>query len=579
MEGKTRNRRWLLASAAAAAAVAGATAVTKQDAEASSGFMWYGENNDADTSPTTLYSTVASTGTVFKVKNRSTGTAIYGLADSWSSSARGVLGEAAGGRGVYGKTETGDGVYGYAGDTGDGVTGWAAGTGRGVFGHAGGVGGIGVHAEGTGSATALTVDGPAQFNGTAAFSGGMSGSGSGLTSLNASNLASGTVNDLRLSSNIPRKNQDNIFTGSVTASSFSGALNASNLTGTISDARLSSSVPLKNAGSNTFTGSILASSFSGAVNASNLTGTISDARLSSNVPLKNAGSNTFTGPVTASSFSGALDASNLTGTINDARLSSNVPLKDASSNTFTGPVTASSFSGAGGSLTGLDASNLASGTVADGRLSANVPLKDATSNVFTGAIEAASFAGDGDGLANLDASALTSGALPDARLSANIPRKNAETNVFTGTVQADKFVGDGSGLTNLPLPTASNTDASAITSGTLSDARLSPNVALKNSSGTSAFAGAVSAKSFTGPSGLPRFPTAGAATVRKGGSRVRVRNAAVSASAIVLAVLQSDPGRAVAIRHVVKGAGFFDVFLTGAVAAKTTVGYMLVGKP
>ena len=150
---------------------------------------------------------------------------------------------------------------------------------------------------------------------------------------------------------------------------------------------------------------------------------------------------------------------------------------------------------------------------------------------------------------------------------------------FTGTVEADKFVGDGSGLTNLPLPTASNTDASAITSGTLSDARLSPNVALKNSSGTSAFAGAVSAKSFTGPSGLPRFPTAGAATVRKGGSRVRVRNAAVSASAIVLAVLQSDPGRAVAIRHDVKGAGFFDVFLTGAVAAKTTVGYMLVGKP
>ncbi len=150
---------------------------------------------------------------------------------------------------------------------------------------------------------------------------------------------------------------------------------------------------------------------------------------------------------------------------------------------------------------------------------------------------------------------------------------------FTGTVEADKFVGDGSGLTNLPLPTASNIDASKIASGTLADARLSSNVALKNTAATADFVGAVSGKYFTGPAGLPRFPTAGAATIRAGRSKVRVSNQAVSASAVVLAVLQSDPGKAVSIRHIAKGAGFFDVFLTGAVAAKTAVGYMIVGKP
>ena len=53
--------------------------------------------------------------------------------------------------------------------------------------------------------------------------------------------------------------------------------------------------------------------------------------------------------------------------------------------------------------------------------------------------------------------------------------------------------------------------------------------------------------------------------------------AGCSATVTVLAVLQSDPGKAVAIRHIAKGAGFFDIFLTGTVAAGTSVGYMVVG--
>lgn len=43
------------------------------------------------------------------------------------------------------------------------------------------------------------------------------GDGSGLTSLNGSNIASGTVADARLSSNVPLKNAANVFTGTQTA--------------------------------------------------------------------------------------------------------------------------------------------------------------------------------------------------------------------------------------------------------------------------------------------------------------------------------------------------------------------------
>lgn len=53
-------------------------------------------------------------------------------------------------------------------------------------------------------------------------------------------------------------------------------------------------------------------------------------------------------------------------------------------NDGTGVVSATGFSGGGGSLTGLNGSNISSGTVADARLSSNVPLLSAPSNGFSG---------------------------------------------------------------------------------------------------------------------------------------------------------------------------------------------------
>lgn len=55
-------------------------------------------------------------------------------------------------------------------------------------------------------------------------SGGLSGNGSGFTLLNASNLASGTVPDVRLSSNVPLLNGVNTFTQSNTWQLPSGSL-------------------------------------------------------------------------------------------------------------------------------------------------------------------------------------------------------------------------------------------------------------------------------------------------------------------------------------------------------------------
>lgn len=104
--------------------------------------------------------------------------------------------------------------------------------------------------------------------------GALNGNGSNLFNLNASNLSGGTVDDARLSTNIPKLNAYNIFTGGVQFNSpplgsgeFLTNLTASNLTGTIPDARLSTNVPRLDSG-NTF--SAVNNNFAGRVSANSL---------------------------------------------------------------------------------------------------------------------------------------------------------------------------------------------------------------------------------------------------------------------------------------------------------------------
>src|SRR5690606_180001 len=58
----------------------------------------------------------------------------------------------------------------------------------------------------------LAVGGAATFSNNVTIGGTITGNGSGLTSLNASNLSSGTVPNARLSSDVPLQNAPNAFT-------------------------------------------------------------------------------------------------------------------------------------------------------------------------------------------------------------------------------------------------------------------------------------------------------------------------------------------------------------------------------
>lgn len=116
---------------------------------------------------------------------------------------------------------------------------------------------------------------------------------------------------------------------------------------------------------------------------------------------------------------------------NQLNANGGIATNNANINAGTGTIT-----GNGSGLTNLNGSNITTGTVADARLSGNVTLQG---NTFNGNLQLVQLTNtgilpvlSGQNLTNLNASNLTSGTVSDNRLSANVALLNG-TNVFSGT--------------------------------------------------------------------------------------------------------------------------------------------------
>jgi len=301
----------------------------------------------------------------------------------------------------------------------------------------------------------------------------VNGNGSGLSSLNASNVSSGTIHNDRLSTKTG--------TGNIVMST------NPTLSGTITGGTFS--------GTHTGNGSGLSS-----LNASNVSsGTLHSDRLPSKTGTGNvvmSANPTLSGTITGGTFSGThtgngsglttLNASNISsGTLASDRLPSktgtgNVVMSanPTLSGTITGGTFAGTHTGTGSGLTTLNATNISSGTLHSDRL----PSKTGTGNVvmsanptlsgtITGGTFSGTHTGNGSGLTTLNASNVSTGTLHNDRLSTKTGTGNIvmSTNPnLSGTITGGTFsgthTGNGSGLSSL--------NASNVSSGTLSNDRL-----------------------------------------------------------------------------------------------------------
>jgi hypothetical protein len=251
----------------------------------------------------------------------------------------------------------------------------------------------------------------------------ISGNATTITNINASNITSGTISNARTTGNtsnsastlVLRDANGAFESGNITASNFIGAgttitsINASNISsGTIANARTTaasangaSTIVLRDASGDFECDGITANWFTGnganisAINGSNVTtGTIANARTTasssngaSTIVLRDAGGAFAAGAITGTSFTGngsaitAINASAITtGTLDNARTNatsangaSTLVVRDANGsfagNVITGTTgTFTSVSGNGVALTAINASNISSGTVATARL-------------------------------------------------------------------------------------------------------------------------------------------------------------------------------------------------------------------
>jgi hypothetical protein len=204
-----------------------------------------------------------------------------------------------------------------------------------------------INSSGIVTATSLVSSGTIQASSTITGNS-FSGNGASLTSLNASNISSGTLNNARLPSAISITG--NLTAATITGTTFSGngasltSLNASNISsGTLSNSRLPSDISI--------TGALSAGSAS-------ITGALSADTVTASTSFSGNGS-----------LLTNLNASNISsGTLSNSRLPSAISI---TGNLSASAITGATFSGDGALLTNLNASNISSGTLSNSRLPSN----------------------------------------------------------------------------------------------------------------------------------------------------------------------------------------------------------------
>jgi hypothetical protein len=377
-----------------------------------------------------------------------------------------------------------------------------------------------------------TTSNATTFNGTTGNFTNISGNGVSLTAINASNITSGTIanarttaSDANSASTLVVRDANGAFgAGNITAANFIGAgttitsINASNISsGTIANARTTaasangaSTIVQRDASGNFIANSGTFTSISGngvaltAINASNIaSGTIANARTTasssngaSTIVLRGASGEFAAGAITGTSFSGngsALTAINATaittGTLDNARTNatsangaSTLVVRDANGsfagNVITGTTgTFTSVSGNGVALTAINASNIASGTIANARTTASdangastIVSRDANGSFSANVITATTIGGNGASLTNINASNISSGTIANARTTA-ATANGASTIVLRGTsgefaagaITGDSFTGNGAAISAI--------NASNVSTGTIDNAR------------------------------------------------------------------------------------------------------------
>ena len=249
--------------------------------------------------------------------------------------------------------------------------------------------------------------------------------GSGLSSMNASNITFGTLANSQLPSIISVSN--------VTANgSGLSSMNASNLAfGVVAATQLATAQT-----NITSVGTLTGLFSSGNISAVNFVG---DGNTLSNL---NA-SNLAFGAVAAAQVQAAQTNITSVGTLTGLFSSGNI--------------TGTYFTGGGNTLSNLNASNLAFGAVAAAQVQAaqtNITSVGTLTGLFSsGNISAVNFVGGGNTLANLNASNLAFGAVAAAQVQAvqtNITSVGTLTGLFSsGNISAVNFVGSGNTLSNL----------------------------------------------------------------------------------------------------------------------------------